>query len=72
MSDSNHLEYTGIVLDSCKSIFKVKIDNEDRVVTCTLSGKLRINNIQVNVKDRVKVKVGVYDPSRGMITYRDK
>lgn len=42
------------------------------VVFCTLSGKIRQNNIRILEGDKVKIEVSVYDLNKGRIIYRDK
>jgi translation initiation factor IF-1 len=41
-------------------------------VTASLSGKMRMNNIWVNVGDEVSLELSVYDLRQGRITYRYK
>jgi translation initiation factor IF-1 len=41
-------------------------------IKCTLSGKMRTNNIKVIEGDSVDIVVSVYDTSKGLITYRRK
>ena len=83
MSDSDHVELEGDIINSTKGIFKVKPVNEDgsymqdpegndTVIICSISGKLRKNKIQLLMGDRVRFKVSPFDLSRGFITYRMK
>jgi translation initiation factor IF-1 len=51
--------------------FKVKLDN-DHMLNCVLSGKMRTFNIKVILYDRVKVEMTPYDLSKGRITFRYK
>jgi len=51
--------------------FKVALEN-NKVILCTLSGKMRINNIKVIVGDKVRIEVGSYDLTKGRIVYRYK
>jgi translation initiation factor IF-1 len=69
MSERDKIELDGEVIDSCKGKFKVKI-NDNLNVTCTLSGKIRMNSVKILVGDRVKVEVSEYDTSKGRIIYR--
>lgn len=64
------LELVGHVIDSNRGQFKVQAG--DLVVNCTLSGKIKMNNVRVLPGDRVTIEVGQYDTSRGRITYRHK
>lgn len=65
------LELEGVVIDSNKGKFKVKID-ESVIVLCTLSGKIRQNSVKILVGDSVKIEVSEYDTSQGRIIYRIK
>lgn len=71
MTDNGKLEFEGIVVDSNKSHFVVMI-NDNMKVMCTLSGKIRQNSVKILIGDRVTCEVGVYDTSKGRITYRHK
>lgn len=55
------------VLPSAK--FKVILENEHEVLA-HLSGKMRVNNIRLNVGDEIKIELTPYDLSKGRITYR--
>lgn len=54
------------------TMFKVKIDDIDKEVLCSLSGKLRINKINIVEDDHVELKISPYDLDRGIITFRLK
>lgn len=69
--DRIRLEFEGEVIDSSKGQFKVKI-NENMIVLCSLSGKIRQNSVKILVGDRVTVEVSEYDTTRGRIIYRHK
>jgi len=69
MSNHDKMEFEGVVLDSCKGKFVVQV-SEHLNVTCTLSGKIRMNSVKILVGDRVKVEVSEYDTSKGRIIYR--
>ncbi len=51
--------------------FRIQI-SEEHLVTARLGGKLRQNKIRVVLGDRVKVRSSPYDPTRGIVVYRDK
>jgi translation initiation factor IF-1 len=63
------LEFDGEVIDASKGIFKVKV-NESHTVTCTMSGKIRINAVKILVGDIVHIEASPYDTSKGRITFR--
>ena len=49
--------------------FRVLLENEHEVMA-HLSGKMRVNNIRLNVGDEVKVEMTPYDLTKGRIIYR--
>lgn len=49
--------------------FRVMLENEHEVMS-HLSGKMRVNNIRLNVGDEVKVEMTPYDLTKGRIIYR--
>lgn len=68
-----HITTAGTIIDCLPGAkFKVKIDNIDNEVICTLSGKLRMNNIQVTDDDSVEIEISPYDIHRGIIVWRNK
>ncbi|MBC8429024.1 MAG: translation initiation factor IF-1 [Candidatus Endolissoclinum sp.] len=52
--------------------FDVKLDQNDHVVKCTLSGKMRKNSIKVILRDKVSIEMSPYDLGKGRITFRHK
>ena len=52
------------------TMFKVKLDNSDKIILCYLSGKMRKNYIKILTSDKVRMEVSSYDPNRGRIIYR--
>lgn len=71
MSDRDRLEFEGEVTDANKGKFKVKV-NENMIVLCSLSGKIRMNSVKILIGDRVKIEVSAYDTTQGRIIYRIK
>ena len=65
------LIFEGVVSDSNKGVFSVKISDSYSVLA-KLSGKIRINDIKINVGDKVRVEISPYDTSRGRIITRLK
>ena len=53
------------------SKFKVTLENS-MAVSCTLSGKMKMNSIRVLPGDKVDVELSPYDLTQGIITYRYK
>ena len=73
MSKEDFIELQGTVIDTLAgSKFKVRLNDNDMIVTCTLSGKMRMNKIRVLTGDSVTVELSPYDLSKGRISYRSK
>lgn len=69
---NDKFEMEGVVTKLLKGTkFEVTLDN-GHIVTCTLSGKLRINYIKLLLGDHVTVNISPYDLSKGIITWRNK
>lgn len=60
---------TGTIIN-CRSnaMFDVELENKC-VVLCTPAGRLRINNINLTVMDKVDIEVSIYDYERGRIVW---
>lgn len=71
MVERDRIELEGVVVESNKGQFKVKV-NDNLTVLCTLGGKIRMNSVKILVGDQVKIEVSEYDTSRGRIVYRKK
>ncbi|KKR87666.1 MAG: Translation initiation factor IF-1 [Candidatus Curtissbacteria bacterium GW2011_GWA1_41_11] len=61
------------------TMFRVKVAagqlpsvEEDRIVLCHLSGKMRIHYVRILPGDKVKIELTPYDLERGRITYRNR
>ncbi|MBP9691281.1 translation initiation factor IF-1 [Candidatus Woesebacteria bacterium] len=52
------------------TLFKVKLEEGDKVILCYLSGKMRKNYIKILPGDRVRIELTPYDLNRGRIVYR--
>ncbi len=53
------------------AMFRVKLENQF-MITATLGGKLRQNNIRILLGDAVEVEMSPYDMTRGRVVYRTK
>lgn len=53
------------------AMFRIRI-NEGHVITATISGRLRQNNIRILLGDNVEVEMSPYDLTRGRVVYRNK
>lgn len=73
MSRADKIEMEGTVSKAIKGgKFEVKLNDNDKFITCSLSGKLRMNYIKVLPGDIVTVEISPYDLSKGIITWRNK
>ena len=72
MAKNDVIEIEGVVTSAHRgTMFKVSLEN-GREVSCTISGKLRMNYIRIVPGDRVKLEMSPYDLSKGRITWRCK
>lgn len=75
MSKSDKFEMEGIVekaLPGTKFEVRITAGGGERIVVCTLSGKLRQNYIRIIPGDKVTVDMSPYDLTKGIITWRTK
>jgi translation initiation factor IF-1 len=64
------LELEGTITDVLPNqTFKVLLENE-HIVVCYTSGRLRQNRIRLVLGDAVKIEMTPYDMTKGRITYR--
>ena len=71
MSKDSIIKTQGQVVEVLpNTMFRVAINDNKHLVLATISGKMRKNNINVSLNDKVEVEVSVYDLSKGRITYR--
>jgi translation initiation factor IF-1 len=52
------------------TLFRVQLNDSDKIILCYLSGKMRKNYIKILPGDRVKIELTPYDLERGRIIYR--
>lgn len=70
MAKQDYIEVEGTIVENLsKGNFRVEIQN-GHLVLCTVSGKMRINNIKLVTGDKVKVQISLYDLNRGRIFAR--
>lgn len=71
MSKSDLIELTGKVEEVLPgSMYRVKLDNMQSVITCYTGGRLKQHKIKIILGDKVKVEVSAYDLTKGRVTYR--
>lgn len=72
MAKQQAIETEGIILEALSNgVFKVELVSGHEI-TCTLSGKMRMNYIKVLPGDKVKVEMSPYDLTKGRICRRLK
>lgn len=72
MSKQGIINAEGVIVEVLpSSFFNVELDN-GYIVRCTISGKMRMNNIRLIQGDKVKLEMSPYDLSKGRITFRSK
>lgn len=73
MAKEDVIEVEGIVEEALpNATFRVKLVDNDHVVTAYISGKLRQNYIKILPGDKVTMELSAYDLSKGRITWRGK
>ena len=80
MTKQGVIEAEGEVIEALpNTMFRVKLAagqlpniEEDRIVLCHLSGKMRIYYVRILPGDKVKIELTPYDLERGRINYRNR
>ena len=52
------------------TLFRVKLKDNDNVILCYLSGKMRKNYIKILPGDKVRIEITPYDITKGRIVFR--
>ena len=72
MAKEETIQMQGEIVETLpNATFRVKLEN-GHVVLGHISGKMRKNNINVILHDRVEVEMSPYDLTKGRITFRFK
>jgi translation initiation factor IF-1 len=72
MAKEDVIKMTGVVDEVLpNAMFRVKLEN-DHLITATISGRLRQNNIRILLGDNVDIEMSPYDMNRGRVVYRNK
>ena len=72
MAKQNVIEVIGEVIEALSnSMFRVELEN-NHIIICHISGKIRINNIRIMPGDMVKIEMSPYDLTKGRIVTRMK
>lgn len=70
MAKEQHIEVDGIVINALpNAMFKVELENKC-IVTCHITGKIRMNYIKILQGDKVRLQMSSYDLSKARIIYR--
>lgn len=81
MGKEGFIQVSGVIIEALPgTMFKVKITDEkytkahkeDYIITCHIAGKMRMNFIKILEGDTVTVEISPYDPSKGIIIFRNK
>lgn len=71
MAKEEGMKVQGIVTEVLgNAMFRVKLDDNNHIVTAYIGGKLRKNEIKVIAGDKVVLEMSVYDMTKGRIMYR--
>ncbi len=70
MKDNVAILEGSVVENLPNTLFKVKLNNSEKVILCYLSGKMRKNYIKILPGDKVRFELTPYDLNRGRIIYR--
>lgn len=54
------------------TLFRIKLNDSEKIILCYLSGKMRKNYIKILPGDKVRMEITPYDLNRGRIVYRIK
>ena len=52
------------------TLFRVKLNDSEKVILCYLSGKMRKNYIKILPGDKVRIEISPYDVGKGRIVFR--
>ena len=70
MKDNVTVVVGEVVENLPNTLFRVKLEDSDNIITCYLSGKMRKHYIKILPGDKVRVEMTPYDLERGRIVYR--
>lgn len=72
MSKDDVIQFEGEVIESLpNTMFRVKLEN-NHIVLCHISGKMRMNYIKILPGDKVTVEMTPYDLGKARIIFRAK
>lgn len=72
MSKAEVLKFTGVITEVLPSAkFRIELENGHKILG-HVSGKIRKNNINILLGDKVEIEMTPYDLTKGRIVYRFK
>jgi translation initiation factor IF-1 len=72
MANDDRIEFDGTVSEKLpNNMYRVELENGHKVLA-HVSGKMRMNFINILPGDKVRVEVSPYDLARGRIVFRSK
>jgi translation initiation factor IF-1 len=72
MANEDRIEFDGTVSEKLpNNMYRVELENGHKVLA-HVSGKMRMNFINILPGDKVRVEVSPYDLGRGRIVFRSK
>jgi len=72
MAKEETIKMSGVVDEILpNTMFRVKLENFEKPILATISGRMRQNNIKVLAGDTVELEFSPYDLTRGRITRRN-
>lgn len=72
MAKQASIEQDGTIVEALGNAkFRVELEN-GHIITCHISGKMRMHYIKILPSDKVKVEMSPYDLTKGRITFRYK
>lgn len=72
MKDNVTLVEGEVVENLPNTLFRIKLNDSEKIIMCYLSGKMRKNYIKILPGDKVRIEITPYDLNRGRIVYRTK
>lgn len=71
MAKEDVIKLEGVIAEVLpNTMYRVELENFEKPVLATLSGRMRQNNIKVLLGDKVQLEMSPYDLGRGRITRR--
>lgn len=73
MAKQDVITVEGVVTKALRDAkFVVKLDDNDKLINATVSGKIRMHYIRILPGDKVTIEISPYDLNNGRIVFRHK